>query len=658
MKKPIHIFSPGPQTSSQGVTYNFKPAILKEIVKTYNPQNHHAPIRIGHEDNDKVPAWGWVDGLSINNDGELIAEVDFNPPMDQFIKDKLYRKVSSSFYQPDCKSNPTPGKWSLRHVAMLGGQPPAVKGLKDFAYAEFSDVEGVADFVMGDSIKMEDDDDEKSSTPRKVTKDARVAQKKQDKLDEAAAKKKEEEEQARKAEEEAEKQEREERLQQISNPDEAESDVVPTDEANSNQTNPDDATSDGAISDKSDSNESEDAENTENLDKTDPENLDELSQSDTKDLEDLAKAKLEGVDKSDQSDNAPEGTKEPPDADSSEAGEDAAETKKNATDGLETPAQSDNKAKSPTSNKKSKEDEWDEIENGPKTKKTDLIESLINSHGGLTFAEAIGLMPQNELDKLTEFIEDSKIQEFKEFIDLSTSFNQSEQIPESLVINARALWETCRHKIGYQNFKAQFAEGKVPLACKFEYSQLTEAQDFSESESNQFIKTVGKLLEQFDQEKIKQEYNEQITQLEERNKELEAAKQTEIVAKNRTHITAFVESAFNSGQITPAMIKPEELVDYIECLDHMSSGTENFSENYGEQSASDPLKRLIKAMPKSVEYKEVINHNEPIPNVVVDFHEEALKMAKEKNINYVEALKQTAYPSLTNDPINQIPHGE
>ena len=58
----------------------------------------------------------------------------------------LYKKVSASFYSPDSKINPEPGKWSLRHVALLGAQPPAIKGLKGFAYEESPD--GVLDFAV------------------------------------------------------------------------------------------------------------------------------------------------------------------------------------------------------------------------------------------------------------------------------------------------------------------------------------------------------------------------------------------------------------------------------------------------------------------------------------------------------------------------------
>ena len=131
----VHIFSPGTQTSAQGVTREFTVSDLQQVADSYNPGHHDAPIVIGHEMNDKVPSWGWVKNVKLKGE-DLYAEVEFTPQMGQFIKDGLYKKVSASFYAPDSKINPDPGQWSLRHVAMLGGQPPAVKGLKGFAYSE------------------------------------------------------------------------------------------------------------------------------------------------------------------------------------------------------------------------------------------------------------------------------------------------------------------------------------------------------------------------------------------------------------------------------------------------------------------------------------------------------------------------------------------
>ena len=146
-KVDVHIFSPGTQTSAQGVTREFTKGDLKQVVDSYKPGVHEAPILIGHEMSDKVPSWGWVKTLKMKGD-DLFAEVEFAPQMQEFVRDGLYKKVSASFYSPESKINPDPGKWSLRHVAMLGGQPPAVKGLKGFAYSEESEGEGVLDFAV------------------------------------------------------------------------------------------------------------------------------------------------------------------------------------------------------------------------------------------------------------------------------------------------------------------------------------------------------------------------------------------------------------------------------------------------------------------------------------------------------------------------------
>ena len=150
----VHIFSPGTQTSAQGVTREFTQNDLKQVAKSYNSQIHEAPIRVGHEDSDKVPSWGWVKGVKMKGE-DLYAEVEFSPLMEDYVKNGLYRKVSASFYAPESKINPEPGQWSLRHVAMLGAQPPAVKGLKGFAYSEESDTEGVLDFAVATKLSPE-----------------------------------------------------------------------------------------------------------------------------------------------------------------------------------------------------------------------------------------------------------------------------------------------------------------------------------------------------------------------------------------------------------------------------------------------------------------------------------------------------------------------
>jgi hypothetical protein len=142
--KKIHVFKAGDQTSAQGVQRTFSPKDLQQVVDTYDPSIHEAPLVIGHQgDNDSVPSFGWIKGFSRQGDN-LYADVEFTDTAKDLVKDGHYRKVSISFYSPDSQINPNPGKWSARHLALLGAAPPAVKGLEPFS---FSEEEGVFEFA-------------------------------------------------------------------------------------------------------------------------------------------------------------------------------------------------------------------------------------------------------------------------------------------------------------------------------------------------------------------------------------------------------------------------------------------------------------------------------------------------------------------------------
>jgi hypothetical protein len=144
-QKRIHVFKSGDQTSAQGVQRHFSEKDLQQVVETYDPSIHEAPLVIGHAgDNDSLPAYGWIKGFS-KQGGNLYADVAFTDTAKDLVKDGHYRKVSISFYSPDSAINPHKGKWSARHLALLGASPPAVKGLEPFS---FSEAEGVYDFAV------------------------------------------------------------------------------------------------------------------------------------------------------------------------------------------------------------------------------------------------------------------------------------------------------------------------------------------------------------------------------------------------------------------------------------------------------------------------------------------------------------------------------
>ena len=142
--KRIHVFKAGDQTSAQGVQRKFTPKELDQVVKSYDPSIHEAPLVLGHAgDNDSLPSFGWIQGFTREGDN-LYADVSFTDTAKDLVKDGHYRKVSISFYSPESAINPHKGKWSARHLALLGASPPAVKGLEPFS---FSEAEGVFDFA-------------------------------------------------------------------------------------------------------------------------------------------------------------------------------------------------------------------------------------------------------------------------------------------------------------------------------------------------------------------------------------------------------------------------------------------------------------------------------------------------------------------------------
>ena len=119
----IAIFRTGQHTDSHGNVLDATPDYLRAIAASYQPTLHEAPAVIGHPA-DNAPAYAWVQSLNFSQVDEGFASL---------LQAGRFKKRSASFYPPGHPSNPTPGRPYLRHVGFLGAQPPAVKGLADFA---------------------------------------------------------------------------------------------------------------------------------------------------------------------------------------------------------------------------------------------------------------------------------------------------------------------------------------------------------------------------------------------------------------------------------------------------------------------------------------------------------------------------------------------
>lgn len=140
------ILKVGDHTASNGqyspVTYGD----LLDAYRFYDPNVHEAPVIIGHSsdakvptalpngslltlNNDTLPAFGWIKKIEIIKD-ELIGYLEIQDILWQWIQEGWYKFKSISLYPENNPFNPFKGKGkSIRHLAILGATPPAIKGL-------------------------------------------------------------------------------------------------------------------------------------------------------------------------------------------------------------------------------------------------------------------------------------------------------------------------------------------------------------------------------------------------------------------------------------------------------------------------------------------------------------------------------------------------
>ena len=126
---------------------------VRGAVAAYDPALHEAPLVLGHPKHDS-PAYGWVSSLNYDEETSLVTAqpVKVQEALVEAVKAGSYRKVSASFYRPGVAENPAPDGYYLRHVGLLGGTPPVIKGLpalelaeagaEDIVTVEFGEVRG------------------------------------------------------------------------------------------------------------------------------------------------------------------------------------------------------------------------------------------------------------------------------------------------------------------------------------------------------------------------------------------------------------------------------------------------------------------------------------------------------------------------------------
>jgi len=122
----LEIFKAGHHQDENGAVDVYGVDDLRQMAESFDPKLS-CPLAIGHVDSAS-PAYGWAKRVWVEGDrlfadiGECVSEVK------QWLKRKFYNKVSIEVFPPDHMSNPSPGKWHLARICLLGAAPPAIAG--------------------------------------------------------------------------------------------------------------------------------------------------------------------------------------------------------------------------------------------------------------------------------------------------------------------------------------------------------------------------------------------------------------------------------------------------------------------------------------------------------------------------------------------------
>jgi len=145
----LEIFRAGLHTDSMGFSKEWTLEELDEMVQSYNPEVFRAPLIVSHDvdghfadpdgagdDAEKHQqlllrnlAFGFPKFLKRVGDSLFAYFEKIAPIAREWIQNGQITGISSSIYFGDAPTNPSPGKLALRHIALLGVDPPAVKGM-------------------------------------------------------------------------------------------------------------------------------------------------------------------------------------------------------------------------------------------------------------------------------------------------------------------------------------------------------------------------------------------------------------------------------------------------------------------------------------------------------------------------------------------------
>lgn len=137
------IFKAGTHIDHSGKKVTVTTADIDKIISNFNEKNPDVPLVIGHPKVNS-PAYGWVDKLKREGKTLLATFKDVSSEFAEWVNQGLYKTRSISLYEDN----------TLRHIGWLGAQPPAIKGLASYQFAENEEIQ-IFDFSEADNYKFQ-----------------------------------------------------------------------------------------------------------------------------------------------------------------------------------------------------------------------------------------------------------------------------------------------------------------------------------------------------------------------------------------------------------------------------------------------------------------------------------------------------------------------
>lgn len=130
----IHLAKPGTFTSDNGRKVTLGADLIGALASGY--KSGSAPLVLGHPA-DGAPAYGWVDTVEVDPEGNLWGNVDkVSPALASAVEGGQYKNLSISWWPEGHSASPSPETPTLRHVGVLGAQRPAIPNLEPLSFSD------------------------------------------------------------------------------------------------------------------------------------------------------------------------------------------------------------------------------------------------------------------------------------------------------------------------------------------------------------------------------------------------------------------------------------------------------------------------------------------------------------------------------------------